>query len=63
VDIAFTATGFSVYYNGRLYDSIKENVTTPGRDPMWLTVSEWSCEQPWFNANPGLCERALPGSG
>ncbi len=50
VDIAFTATGFSVYYNGRLFDSIKENVTTPGKDPMWLTVSEWSCEQPWFNA-------------
>ena len=50
VDIAFTATGFSVYYNGRLYDSIRENVTTPGKDPMWLTVSEWSCKQTWFNA-------------
>jgi hypothetical protein len=50
VDIAFTATGFSVYYNGKLFDSIKENVTTPGKDPMWLTVSEWSCKQSWFNA-------------
>jgi len=50
VDIAFTATGFSVYYNGKLYDSIKENVTTPGKDPMWLTVSQGSCEQPTFNA-------------
>jgi len=50
VDIAFTATGFSVYYNGKLFDSIKENVTTPGKDPMWLTVSESSCKQPSFNA-------------
>jgi hypothetical protein len=50
VDIAFTATGFSVYYNGKLFDSIKENVTTSGTDPMWLTVSEGSCKQPNFNA-------------
>jgi hypothetical protein len=50
VDIAFTATGFSVYYNGKLYDSIKENVTTSGNDPMWLTVSQGSCDQPTFNA-------------
>ena len=50
VDIAFTATGFSVYYNGKLFDSIKENVTTPGKDPMWLTVSESGCKQPSFNA-------------
>jgi hypothetical protein len=57
VDIAFTATGFSVYYNGKLYDSIKENVTTPGKDPMWLTVSEFSCEQPAFNA----CAKGVTG--
>jgi hypothetical protein len=57
VDIAFTATGFSVYYNGKLFDSIKENVTTPGKDPMWLTVSEWGCKQPWFNA----CARGTSG--
>lgn len=50
VDIAFTATGFSVYYNGKLFDSIKENVTTSGKDPMWLTVSESGCKQPSFNA-------------
>jgi hypothetical protein len=50
VDIAFTSTGFSVYYNGKLFDSIKENVTTSGNDPMWLTVSESSCNQPSFNA-------------
>ena len=57
VDIAFTATGFSVYYNGKLFDSIKENVTTAGNDPMWLTVSEGSCKQPWFNA----CVRGTGG--
>ncbi|MGH3261796.1 MAG: hypothetical protein ACRDNS_07355 [Trebonia sp.] len=57
VDIAFTTTGFSVYYNGRLFDSIKENVTTPGKDPMWLTVSEGSCAQPSFNA----CAKGISG--
>ena len=31
-------------------DNYKENVTTPGQDPMWLTVSQGSCEQPTFNA-------------
>ncbi len=57
VDIAFTATGFSVYYNGKLFDSIKENVTTSGKDPMWLTVSESSCKQPSFNA----CAKGISG--
>lgn len=58
VDIAFTATGFSVYYNGKLFDSIKENVTTPGNDPMWLTVSMGSCKQPTFNA----CAKGTSGN-
>jgi len=44
VDIAFTSDGFSVYYDGRLFDSVKENLTPAGDDPMWFTVSEGSCE-------------------
>jgi hypothetical protein len=43
VDIAFTSSGVSVYYDGSLYVSIPESVTTPGDDPMWLTVSDGSC--------------------
>ena len=57
VDIAFTATGFSVYYNGKLYDSIKENLTPSGKDPMWLTISEASCQQAAFNA----CAKGVTG--
>jgi hypothetical protein len=43
VDIAFRSSGVSVYYDGSLYVSIPESVTTPGDDPMWLTVSDGSC--------------------
>jgi hypothetical protein len=43
VDIAFTSSGLQVYYDGSLYVTINENVTTGGNDPMWLTFSEGSC--------------------
>lgn len=43
VDIAFTATGADVYYQGQLYVHIPESVTTGGNDPMYLTISEGSC--------------------
>jgi hypothetical protein len=49
VDIAFTSTGVSVYYNGALYDTIKESVTTGGNDPMWLTISESGCDGGGYN--------------
>lgn len=43
VDIAFTSTGVQVYYDGSLYVTINESVTTKGNDPMWVTFSEGSC--------------------
>jgi hypothetical protein len=44
VDIAWTSSGVQVYYDGSLYVTVSESVTT-GRtaDPMWLTISEGSC--------------------
>lgn len=44
VDIAFTATGLAVYYDGSLYVTIPESVTTAGTDPMWLTLSTSGCQ-------------------
>lgn len=43
VDISFTTSGVDVYYNGLLYTHIPETVTTGGKDPMYLTLSEGSC--------------------
>lgn len=43
VDIAFTATGVDVYYQGSLYVHIPETVTTSGNPQMYLTISEGSC--------------------
>jgi hypothetical protein len=45
VDLAFTSSGLQVYYDGALYVTINENVTTRGNDPMWLTFSEGSCDE------------------
>jgi hypothetical protein len=44
VDIAFTSSSISLYYDGQLYVSIPESITVSGSDPMWLTVSDGSCE-------------------
>lgn len=43
VDFAFTGTGWSEYYDGHLYDSISESVTTGAGVPQFITVSEGSC--------------------
>jgi hypothetical protein len=44
VDIAWTASGVQVYYDGALYVTIRENVTTgQAGDPMRVTFSEGSC--------------------
>jgi hypothetical protein len=44
VDLAFTSSGVQVYYDGALYVTINESVTTGNTaDPMWLTISEGSC--------------------
>jgi hypothetical protein len=44
IDIAWTASGVQVYYDGALYVTIRENVTTgQAGDPMRVTFSEGSC--------------------
>lgn len=43
VDVSFTATGVDTYYQGKLYVHIPESVTTGGNDPMYVTISEGSC--------------------
>jgi hypothetical protein len=53
VDIAFTTTGVSVYYNGQDYADIPETVTTGGNDPMYLTISEGSCNADGTNVCNG----------
>jgi hypothetical protein len=53
VDISFTSTGVDVYYNGSLYVHIPESVTTAGNDPMYLTVSEGSCNSSGANVCNG----------
>jgi hypothetical protein len=61
VDIAWTSSGVQVYYDGSLYVTISESVTT-GRtaDPMWLTLSEGSCEA---NGNNECASGALGTPG
>lgn len=53
VDISFTSTGVDVYYQGSLYVHIPESVTTGGTDPMFLTVSEGSCNAEGTNVCNG----------
>jgi hypothetical protein len=53
VDISFTSTGVDVYYNGKLYVHIPESVTTSGNDPMYLTISEGSCNADGTNVCNG----------
>jgi hypothetical protein len=53
VDISFTSTGVDVYYNGKLYVHIPESVTTGGNDPMYLTISEGSCNADGTNVCNG----------
>lgn len=53
VDISFTTTGVDVYYNGSLYVHIPETVTTGGTDPMFLTISEGSCNAEGTNVCNG----------
>jgi len=53
VDIAFTSAGFSVYYDGALYMSVPEAITPAGNDPMWVTVSDGSCNGSGGNECPG----------
>lgn len=53
VDISFTASGVDVYYNGTLYVHIPESVTTSGNDPMFLTISEGSCNAEGVNVCNG----------
>ncbi|HEY0933489.1 MAG TPA: glycoside hydrolase family 16 protein [Trebonia sp.] len=44
IDIAWTASGVQVYYDGSLYVTIRENVTTgQNDDPMRLVFSQGSC--------------------
>lgn len=50
VDISFTTSGVDVYYNGSLYESIPESVTEAGTDPMFLAITEGSCDQAGYNA-------------
>jgi hypothetical protein len=61
VDIAFTYSGVQVYYDGSLYVSINENVTTSGNDPMWVTFSEGSCAEPWASVCASGAE-GVPGN-
>jgi hypothetical protein len=53
VDISFTSTGVDVYYQGKLYVHIPESVTTGGADPMFLTISEGSCNAEGANVCNG----------
>ena len=53
VDIAFTGTGVSIYYDGHLYVSLSEGLTPAGNDPMWITVSDGSCSAGGANVCAG----------
>jgi hypothetical protein len=53
VDISFTTSGVDVYYNGSLYVHIPERVTTSGGDPMYVTISEGSCDSAGVNVCNG----------
>jgi hypothetical protein len=45
IDIAWTATGVQVYYDGALYITIRENVTAgQTADPMRVVFSQGSCQ-------------------
>jgi hypothetical protein len=43
IDVAWTSGGLQIYYDGALFVTIHESVTTGGTDPMRLIFSEGSC--------------------
>jgi hypothetical protein len=62
VDIAFTGTGVSIYYDGHLYVSLSEALTPAGNDPMWLTVSDGSCSAGGANVCADGASSGPPGT-
>jgi hypothetical protein len=44
VDILFGSDDIQIFYNGIHYVSIPQNLTPAGKDPMYFTLSEGSCE-------------------
>jgi hypothetical protein len=61
VDIAFGHNQIEVFYDGKLYVTIPETVTSDTSDPMWVVFSDGSCAQSRSGHN--ICAPGVEGVG
>jgi hypothetical protein len=61
IDIAFGGNRIQIFYDGHPYVTIPETLTATTDDPMWITFSDGSCDQPNQGAN--VCLHGTLGIG